>query len=618
MARDRLQAGMSGILRLLVAGVVIVWAHGASALDLPPLPSLKPAAPVNLSAVPLPGVRPEAPERDPWQILDDVDQETYRRIFAVQEGADWREADRLIARLRDPVLIGHVLAQRYLHATGWISSFDELRGWLDSWADHPDARRIHALALRRQPAGAAAPAPPVGRWDEPDIATVTIAAGSAVPAPTNPDSGLKAGERNFLKQVRRDVRNGRLGVAWSRLADTEALSAAGLLAIDMAAAEIAFGYFIHGEDALALDIATAALHRSGHLVPLAGWTAGLAAWRSRHPQTARSMMLVASRGDPASPLVAASAWWAARMSLLAGDPSDIGHLLGIAARRPYTIYGLLARHALGMDGSLVNDPLPSVSDEGLRTLSKIAAMHRALALAEVGQYHRGDRELRGLSVRRHPAAAAAMMAMAERMPFPATRYRLSREFMTLHAARLDDALFPLPPWEPHGGFTVEPALMYALIRQESHFRARTVSPAGARGILQIMPATAAWIADDSDLAGSGRYRLDDPGLSINLGEDYVRYLLDLPDIGGNLFLMLAAYNGGPARLARWLNDMGPLDDPLLFVESYPSRETRSFLRSVMADYWVYTRRLGYEPASLAALAAGDWPLYGGSRHARDR
>ena len=609
---------MSGILRLLVAGVVIVWAHGASALDLPPLPSLKPAAPVNLSAVPLPGVRPEAPERDPWQILDDVDQETYRRIFAVQEGADWREADRLIARLRDPVLMGHVLAQRYLHATGWISSFDELRGWLDSWADHPDARRIHALALRRQPAGAAAPAPPVGRWDEPDIATVTIAAGSAVPAPTNSDSGLKASERNFLKQVRRDVRNGRLGVAWSRLADTEALSGAGLLAIDMAAAEIAFGYFIHGDDALALDIATTALHRSGHLVPLAGWTAGLAAWRSRHPQTARSMMLVASRGDPAS------RWWPPVPGGRQGCPCWRGTRATSATfsalRRagPIRSTDFLPAMPWAWDGSLVNDPLPSVSDEGLRTLSKIAAMRRALALAEVGQYHRGDRELRGLSVRRHPAAAAAMMAMAERMPFPATRYRLSREFMTLHAARLDDALFPLPPWEPHGGFTVEPALMYALIRQESHFRARTVSPAGARGILQIMPATAAWIADDSDLAGSGRYRLDDPGLSINLGEDYVRYLLDLPDIGGNLFLMLAAYNGGPARLARWLNDMGPLDDPLLFVESYPSRETRSFLRSVMADYWVYTRRLGYEPASLAELAAGGWPLYGGSRHARNR
>ena len=612
MARHRLHAGVSGALLLLVAGVVIVWAHGASALDLPPLPSLKPTAPANVSAVPLPGERPEPPERDPWRILDDVDQEIYRRIFAVQERADWREADRLITRLRDPVLMGHVLAQRYLHPTGWISTFDELRTWLESWADHPDARRIHALALRRQPAGAAAPAAPVGRWGDPDIAAVTIATGSAALSSTDPDDGLTSGESDFLKQVRRDVRNGRLGVAWSRLADAEALAGAGLLAIDMAAAEIAFGYFIHGDDALALDIATTALHRSGHLVPLAGWTAGLAAWRSGRPHMARSMMLVASQGDPAHPLVTASAWWAARLSLLTGEPGDIRHLLGIAAHRPYTLYGLLARHALGMDEDLVNDPLPQVSDDGLRTLSKMPAMRRALALAEVGQHHRGDRELRGLGVRRHPATASAIMAMAERMPFPATRYRLSREFLMLHAARLDDALFPLPPWEPEGGFTVEPALMFALMRQESHFRARTVSRAGARGILQIMPATAAWIAGDSGLAGAGRYRLDNPEVSVDLGERYVRYLLDLPDIDGSLFLVLAAYNGGPARLARRLNDMRQLADPLLFVESYPSRETRSFLRSVMADYWIYTRRLGYEPASLAALAAGDWPLYGGS------
>ncbi len=612
MATVRHHAGVSGILRLLVTGVVIVWADGASALDLPPLPSFKPAAAVDVGTVPLPGVRPEVPERDPWRILGDVDRETYRHIFAAQERADWRAADRLIASLRDPVLMGHVLAQRYLHPTGWISSFDELRDWLDSWADHPDARRIHALALRRQPAGVASPAPPVSRWDEPDIATVTITAGSDVPSSTNPDSGLTISERNFVKQVRRDVRNGRLGVAWSRLADTEALAGAGLLAIDMAAAEIAFGYFIHGDDGLALDIATTALHRSGHLVPLAGWTAGLAAWRSGRPWTARSMMLVASQGDPANALVAASAWWAARMSLLTGNPGDIGRLLAVAAHRPNTLYGLLARHALGRDDGLVNDPLPRVSDEGLRALLKVSAMRRVLALGEVGEYHRGDRELRGLSVRHHPAAAVAILAMAERMPFPATRYRLSREILTLHAARLDDALFPLPPWQPEGGFTIEPALMYALMRQESHFRARTVSPAGARGILQIMPATAAWISGDSGLAGSGKHRLDDPRVSINLGEDYVRHLLDLPGIDGNLFLMLAAYNGGPSRLARRLNDMGPLTDPLLFVESYPSRETRSFLRSVMADYWIYMRRLGYEPASLAALAAGSWPLHGGS------
>ncbi len=596
------------MLRLLVTGTVIVWAHGVPALDLPALPSFKSA---NVSAVPLPGVRPEAPERDRWRILDDVDQETYRRIFFIQETADWRDADQLIARLRDPLLMGHVLAQRYLHPTGWISSFEELRTWLDSWADHPDARRIHALALRRRPAGAAAPASPVARWGMPDVATVTIAPGSAALASTVGDEGLTSGERDFLKQVRREIRNGRLGVAWSRLTDTEALAGAGLLAIDMAAAEVAFGYFIDGDDALALEIAAAALHRSGHLVPLAGWTAGLAAWRSGHPHTARSMMLVASRGDPSDRLVSASAWWAARLSLLIGEPGDIGHLLGIAAHRPYTLYGLLARHALGMDEHLVNDPLPQVPDDGLGTLSKIPALRRALALAEVGQFHRGDRELRGLGVRHHPAAASAIIAMAERMPFPATRYRLSREFLMLHAARLDDALFPIPPWEPADGFTVEPALMYALMRQESHFRARTVSRAGARGIMQIMPATAASIAGDSGLAGAGRYRLDDPGLSVDLGERYVRYLLERPDIDGSLFLVLAAYNGGPARLARRLNDASQLVDPLLFVESYPSRETRSFVRNVMADYWIYTRRLGYQPASLSVLAAGDWPFHGG-------
>ncbi|HET6520131.1 MAG TPA: hypothetical protein VFG47_09990, partial [Geminicoccaceae bacterium] len=67
----------------------------------------------------------------------------YRRIHALQAAGDWGEADGLIRRLDDPVLMGEVLAQRYLHPTAYRSSFDELRTWLEHFADHPDAQRIH-------------------------------------------------------------------------------------------------------------------------------------------------------------------------------------------------------------------------------------------------------------------------------------------------------------------------------------------------------------------------------------------------------------------------------------------------------------------------------------------
>ena len=86
------------------------------------------------------------------KILVHADVDLYRQIFTVQEDGDWKTADRLIARLEDRVLMGHVLAQRYLHPTKYRSKYKELKAWMAQYADHPDAARLYKLARRRQPA----------------------------------------------------------------------------------------------------------------------------------------------------------------------------------------------------------------------------------------------------------------------------------------------------------------------------------------------------------------------------------------------------------------------------------------------------------------------------------
>ena len=607
--------GKVRFLRRIVAGIAVLvllacWT-GASGEEMPPLPVPKPDAATGMvgsGEIPLPGVRPEPPERDRWAMLSEHDGELYRRIFSAQQLSDWKTADRLIARLNDRLLMGHVLSQRYLHPIGWISSYAELSTWLDSFADHPDARRVWRLALRRQPEGARSPAAPEERWSGLAIELSGVDESPDTAGSGNASDQMSKGERNLLGQIRADVREGRYSAARARLSDPDVLATAGPLALDMAAGEVAYGFFIHGDDDVARETAGSAVRRSGHQIPLAGWTAGLAAWRQGDPAAARAMFALMSNGDPEDPLVAANAWWAARLSLLTGHPEGVGELLGIAARQTRSIYGLLARHALGMDAELVNDLLPDLSDAELDALSHIPAMRRAVALAEIGQHHRGDQEFIGLDVHRHYGIAAAVIALASEFGFPATLYRLSREFLSVGARRFDDALYPLPPWEPEGGFEVEPALIYALMRQESDFRAFTVSHARARGIMQIMPSTAAFISGDWRFDGPRRHLLYDPNVSVELGQRYVRHLLGLPDIDGNLFLLLAAYNGGPGKLAKRIRASGAPGDPLLFVESYPSRETRSFIRNVMADYWMYNLRLGSMPATLDMVAAGGWPI----------
>ena len=94
------------------------------------------------------------------QVLNDEDIRLYQRIFEVQEDGDWKTADKLIERLSDPILMGHVLYQRYMHPTKYRSKYAELKDWMASYADHPGASRVYKLALRRRPANWRMPEPP--------------------------------------------------------------------------------------------------------------------------------------------------------------------------------------------------------------------------------------------------------------------------------------------------------------------------------------------------------------------------------------------------------------------------------------------------------------------------
>jgi soluble lytic murein transglycosylase-like protein len=173
----------------------------------------------------------------------------------------------------------------------------------------------------------------------------------------------------------------------------------------------------------------------------------------------------------------------------------------------------------------------------------------------------------------------------------------------------DFARFPLPRLEPLGGFRIDPALLYALARQESNFDPRAVSPAGARGLLQIMPATASYVTGDASLRGAGASRLHDPGFSLEVGQRYVHYLAGAEPVGGDLIRLLAAYNNGPGNLSRWLPAVRHRDDPFIFIESIPVGETRLFVQRVLAYSWIYAARLGLPSPSLDALATGRFPRF---------
>jgi soluble lytic murein transglycosylase-like protein len=168
----------------------------------------------------------------------------------------------------------------------------------------------------------------------------------------------------------------------------------------------------------------------------------------------------------------------------------------------------------------------------------------------------------------------------------------------------DASAYPLPNWTPTGGWTMDRALVLAFARQESRFNPHVRSARGAVGLMQLMPATAATLG-----GSTARERLADPQYNLALGQKYLSKLLAEDPVNGNLFYLAAAYNAGPGKLAQWVSAFGRNDDPLLFLESLPSRETRTFVERIMTNYWIYRGRLGQQAGSLDQIATGQWPTY---------
>jgi len=161
---------------------------------------------------------------------------------------------------------------------------------------------------------------------------------------------------------------------------------------------------------------------------------------------------------------------------------------------------------------------------------------------------------------------------------------------------------------------VDPALVFALIRQESKFNPTAKSWAGARGLMQLMPRTASFVANDRKYRVSKTPFLFEPGLNMSLGQRYIEILRDDNKINGDLISMVAAWNGGPGNLNKWRRNMKYMDDPLMFIETIPSRETRVFVERVFANLWIYRDRLGQPAPSLDDLARGEWPAYTSVNH----
>ena len=128
--------------------------------------------------------------------------------------------------------------------------------------------------------------------------------------------------------------------------------------------------------------------------------------------------------------------------------------------------------------------------------------------------------------------------------------------------------------------------------------------------MQLMPRTASYVADDQSYGGKlGRYLLKDPKENLEIGQKYIRQLIEQSAISGDLFSLAIAYNAGPGNLRKWKSQYADVKDPLLFIELIPMSETRGFVERVMRNLWIYRQRMNQPTPSLDNVASGSWARY---------
>jgi len=297
-------------------------------------------------------------------------------------------------------------------------------------------------------------------------------------------------------------------------------------------------------------------------------------------------------------------WGARALERLGRDGEARVLLAALASRRGY--YGFLAADRLALPYRF-NDRPNQVSATALAEIARRPAMRRAHELLALGRRLDARREWRAAIARMSPSELVQAAGLAHRWGWH------GRTILTLaRTSRRDDlaARFPLAYREIVAKTArkngIDPAWVYAVIRQESAFVPDARSPKGALGLMQIMPRTGRQIARALKQAVPSRAQLLDPRTNLRLGGAYLRHLLER--FGEHPLLASAAYNAGPRRIANWRPAVATLDADL-WLETVPFGETRRYLRRVFAYTIIYEHRLGLRPTRLSERVApiAPWP-----------
>ncbi len=289
---------------------------------------------------------------------------------------------------------------------------------------------------------------------------------------------------------------------------------------------------------------------------------------------------------------ARAAYWGGRAAAAANKTELAAKWYGAGAEHTATFYGQLSAHQLGKEAPPhpVPEPRPDPAEQ---------VRFDALELVRAAQlfFAVGDREHARTMLNALADAAKTPLNFAMLASLAESHNRI--DLAIAMARRAIDAGMPLMVHGypvttlPEGGLAERPLLL-AIVRQESAFAPDAMSRAGARGLMQLMPATAAGVASKLSMPFSLDRLTTDGVYNLTLGRSYIERLID--DFGGSYPLAIAAYNAGPGRVRQWLHDFG---DPrgadlgmVDWIEMIPFNETRTYVQRVLENLQIYRGQSG--------------------------
>lgn len=561
--------------------------------------------------------------------LNSMDEQRIRYIFDLQRKGDFTTAQSETIQISDNLLLGDILAERYLNPH-FLPNTGQLKLWLKNFASYPDSPDIQK---RLNNLGAIKVSIPLNQNLPIDNNNNVMAYLQSLDHLNFETNSFK---RNPLldQTVRERSASGWQG-AKSALQLIQQTRGMNNLYAAQLQAEIAQQLFAMNYSDHAYQLAKNAFKSSNYRIGLAGYVAGLIAWKNNDIDQSLKFFAQASKADIITTNIRAGTYfWAARSCLRKENKQEYIIWLRRSASFVHTFYGILANQILKENDhdtstektdfhpllNFLKFSSTTLSQVDINTIEATAEGKRFFALLQVDEKKRAEIILKQIWIknRKNLALLHSIQLIAKTIGANDLSKQLV-EIIVQNENLLDhNKSLPLPNLHPRNGYRINPALIYALIRLESNFNSKAVSNTGARGLMQIMPMTAKYIAKQKNNVSIHRLdELQNSALNLEIGQLYLIHLsglynkksYDMLPKGGSLIHMLASYNAGPVITSKWLNSAENNQDPLLFMETIPIKETKNYLHKALTFLWIYSDKLDLPSPSLKALAQNKWPKF---------